>query len=129
MDLRKGTETILVVDDEAMVKDLARDILKRQGYTVLTAGGGEEAVELYRQNKGMITVVLLDILMPGVDGRQALRRIREIDPRARIIVSSGYDQMRDADGLLREGAVAFVQKPYRISELARVVGGIVEKNE
>jgi len=127
MELRKGSDTVLVVDDEAMVKDLARDILKRQGYTVLTAGGGEEAVDVYRQNKGMIAVVLLDILMPDVDGRQAFRRIREIDPRARVIVSSGYDQMRDADGLLREGAVAFVQKPYRIAELVRIVGDSVGK--
>ncbi len=127
MDLRKGTETILVVDDEAMVKDLARDILKRHGYTVLTAGGGEEAVELYRKNNGSISVVVLDILMPGVDGPEAFRRIRALDPHARIVVSSGYDQMHDADGLLREGALAFVQKPYRIAELLRAVSGAIEK--
>jgi DNA-binding NtrC family response regulator len=127
VDLGKGTETVLVVDDEAMVKDLARDILKRQGYTVLTAGGGEEAVELYRKNSGSIAVVVLDILMPGVDGTEAFRRIRALDPRARVVVSSGYDQMHDADGLLREGAVAFVQKPYRIAELVRVVSDAIAK--
>ncbi len=127
MELRRGTETVLVVDDEAMVKDLARDILKRHGYTVLTAGGGEEAVELYGKSNGSIAVVILDILMPGVDGPEAFRRIRAVDPAARIIVSSGYDQMHDADALLREGAVAFVQKPYRIAELVRAVGNALER--
>jgi DNA-binding NtrC family response regulator len=127
VDPRRGTGTILVVDDEAMVKDLARDILKRQGYTVLTAGGGEEAVELYRKNSGTIAVVVLDILMPGVDGPEAFRRIRALDPRARVVLSSGYDQMPDADGILREGAVAFVRKPYRIAELVRAVGDAIER--
>ncbi len=125
MELRRGAGTVLVVDDEAMVKDLARDILKRHGYTVLTAGGGEEAVELYRKSNGSIAVVLLDILMPGVDGREAFRRIREIDPGARVIVSSGYDRMHDAEGLIDEGAAAFVQKPYRMVELVRAVGDVI----
>jgi two-component system cell cycle sensor histidine kinase/response regulator CckA len=127
VELRRGTETVLVVDDEAMVKDLARDILKRYGYTVLTAGGGEEAVELYRHHQGVIAVVLLDILMPEMDGREAFRRIREIDPSAKIIVSSGFDQARDADELLDAGASAFVQKPYRITELVRTVGEIIQQ--
>jgi two-component system cell cycle sensor histidine kinase/response regulator CckA len=128
MELRRGTETVLVVDDEAMVRDLARDILKRYGYAVIVASGGEEAVELYRENRGSIAVVILDILMPGVDGREAFRRIREIDPAARVIVSSGFDHSQDADSLVREGATAFVQKPYRIAELVRAVGEAIEKN-
>ncbi len=127
MELRRGTETVLVVDDEAMVKDLARDILKRHGYTVLTAGGGEEAVEIYRQQQGSIAVVVLDILMPGMGGREAFRRIREIDPAARIIVSSGYGQSHDAQRLIGEGAAAFVPKPYRIAELVKAVGDVLEK--
>ena len=128
MELRKGTETVMVVDDEAMVKDLARDILKRYGYTVLTAGGGEEAVELYRKYRESIALVVLDILMPDMDGREAFRRIRAFDPSAKIIVSSGFDQARDADDLLREGASAFVQKPYRIAELVRAVGEVIERS-
>jgi len=68
MDLRRGAETVLVVDDDAMIKDLARDILERQGYTVLTAGGGEEAVAVCRERGREIAAVMLDILMPEVDG-------------------------------------------------------------
>ncbi len=129
MELRKGTETILVVDDEEMIKDLARDILARYGYTVLTAGGGEEAVEVYRRHKKEIAVVILDIMMPDVDGREVFRRIREIDPAAQVIISSGYNQEHDADALLREGAAGFVKKPYRIAELVGKLGEVLENKE
>lgn len=90
MDLRRETETILVVDDEEMIKDLARDILARYGYRVLSAAGGEEAVEVYRRHKKEIAVVVLGIVMPDVAGREVFRRIREIDPAARVITSSNY---------------------------------------
>ena len=129
MELRKGAETILVVDDEEMIKDLARDILARYGYTVLTAGGGEEAVEIYRQHKEEISVVVLDIVMPDVGGREVFRRIREIDPEAQVIISSGYDQERDASDLLKEGALRFVQKPYQIASLVGMVGEVIEKGK
>jgi len=127
--LRKGTETILVVDDEEMIKDLARDILARYGYTVLTAGGGEEAVEIFRQHHKEIAVVVLDIMLPDVNGREVFRRIREIDPAAQVIVTSGYDQERDANDLLKEGAVRFVQKPYRLASLVGMVGEVIEKGK
>jgi DNA-binding NtrC family response regulator len=129
MELRKGTETILIVDDEEMIKDLARDILARYGYTVLTAGGGEEAVDVFRQHKKEIAVVVLDIVLPGVDGREVFRRIRELDPEAQVIIASGYNQERDANDLLREGAVRFVQKPYRIASLVGTVGEVIEKGK
>jgi DNA-binding NtrC family response regulator len=129
MELRKGTETILVVDDEEMIMDIARDILARYGYTVLTAGGGEEAVEVYRKHKKEIAVVVLDIMLPDMGGREVFRRIREIDPAARVIISSGYSQEWDADDLLKEGALGFVQKPYRLASLVGTVGEVLEKKE
>jgi DNA-binding NtrC family response regulator len=127
--LRRGAETILIVDDEEMIKDLARDILARYGYTVLTAGGGEEAVEVYRRHKKEIAVVFLDIMLPDLSGREVFRRIRELDPAAQVIIASGYDRERDANDLLKEGAARFVQKPYRIAELVGAVGEVIEKNE
>ena len=129
MELRTGTETILVVDDEEMIKDIARDILSRYGYRVLTAGGGKEAVEVYRRHKKEISVVVLDIVMPDVGGREVFRRIREVDPAARVIIASGYHKERDANDLLREGAVRFVQKPYRIASLVGMVGEVLEKGK
>jgi len=127
MELRRGTETVLVVDDEQLVRELARDILKRYGYTVLMASGGEEAVELYRQHADKIAMVILDILMPDVDGVETFRRIREIDPAARVVISSGYDEAHAGEKLLQAGAAAFVQKPYRIAELLKVVREAIEQ--
>jgi CheY-like chemotaxis protein len=120
-------ESVLVVDDEMLVRELARDILKRHGFTVLMASGGEDAVERYRQNRDQIAAVVLDILMPDVDGVEAFRRIREINPEARVIISSGYDEGHAAETLLQQGASAFVQKPYRIAELLRVVREVIGK--
>ncbi len=127
-DLRRGTETILVVDDEPTVKELAGDILRRYGYTVLAAGGGEEAVALYQDRHDEIAVVLLDMVMPGMDGREVFRRVREINPRVKVIVSSGYSHDRDADDLLKQGAAGFVQKPYRMADLVKTVGNVLERN-
>jgi DNA-binding NtrC family response regulator len=111
-----------------MIRDLARDILERYGYTVVTAAGGAEAVEIYRRNGSFIAVVVLDILMPDMGGHEAFRLIREIDPAAQVIVSSGHDQERGANDLIREGAAAFVQKPYRITEFVTKVGEVIEKD-
>ena len=127
--LRRGTETILVVDDEEMITDLARDILVRFGYTVLTAYSGEEAVDVYRRHKQKISVVVLDIVLPDMDGRDVFRRIREMDPEAQVIISSGYNQERDATDLLDEGALLFMQKPYRIASLVGTVGEVIEKGK
>ncbi len=116
-----GSGTVLVVDDEPLIRDLARDILKRYGYEVIIAEGGAEAVELYRQFNEQISAVLLDMVMPEMDGREVFRRIRELDPAALVIVSSGYSHDRDADYLLEQGAAGFVQKPYRMVELAQAL--------
>ncbi len=127
--LRRGSETILVVDDEPMVKQLARDVLKRYGYTVLTAGGGEEAIDVFRQRSTEIDAVILDMVMPTMEGREVFRRLQEIKPGVKVIVSSGYSHDRDADGLLEQGARSFVQKPFRIAELVKVVGEVIEGKE
>src|SRR5512146_1552578 len=119
MELRDGCGTVLVVDDEPLVTELAGDILRRFGYSVLKASAGEEAVNLYQQKSQEIVAVILDIVMPGMDGREVFRRIRAINPEVKVVVSSGYSHDRDADELLEQGASGFVQKPYRIAELIR----------
>jgi two-component system cell cycle sensor histidine kinase/response regulator CckA len=123
--LRRGTETVLIVDDEPMITDLARDILRRYGYSVLIAGSGDEALEIYRRQSREIAVVILDIVMPGMDGREVFARLRTFNPEAKVIVSSGYNHDRDADDLLKQGAVGFAQKPYRIAELVAIVGEVL----
>jgi DNA-binding response OmpR family regulator len=127
MALRKGSETVLVVDDEALIAELVQDSLARHGYTVLTAASGEEALALYQRHAGKIAVVILDIRMPILNGFDTFRRIRAIDPRARIIISSGYDHDRDKGRLLKEGVSAFLDKPYRLDELVSTVGAVIDK--
>ena len=122
-----GSGTVLVVDDEPLIRSLARDILKRYGYEVIIAEGGAQAVEMYRQFGEQISVVLLDMVMPEMDGREVFRSIRELDPAAKIIVSSGYSHDRDADYLLEQGAAGFVQKPYRMVELANALSEVLAR--
>jgi PAS domain S-box-containing protein len=127
-DLRQGSELVLVVDDEPMIKTLAQDILQRYGYTVLTAEGGEEAIAIYSRQWKEISLVLLDMVMPKIDGREVFRRVREINPRVKVIVSSGYSHDRDADDLLEQGAAGFVQKPYRMADLLKMVEKVLDRN-
>ncbi len=128
MELQRGSGTILIVDDEPLVAELARDILRRFGYAVLTAQGGEEAIQLYRQHSGEVVAVLLDMVMPEMDGREVFQRLRGLNPEVKVVISSGYSHDRDADDLLEQGASGFVQKPYRIAELIRVVNEAVGKS-
>jgi PAS domain S-box-containing protein len=127
LGLRRGAETILVVDDEPTVRQLARDVLNRYGYRVLTAGGGEEAIDAFRQRSAEIDAVILDMVMPAMEGREVFRSLKEIKPGVKVIVSSGYGHNRDADDLIEQGARSFVQKPFRIAELVNVVGEVIDE--
>ena len=116
-----GTETILFVDDEEALRSLATASLGRLGYTVLTARNGFDALSLYEQNRGEIALVVLDLIMPEMGGVETFRRIREIDPAARVLVSSGYAGDGRVEQLIAEGAAGFLQKPYRLGTLAAAI--------
>jgi CheY-like chemotaxis protein len=107
-----GGGTVLLVDDEESVLTLATAILEEAGFTVLTARNGREAVERFREKRDEFVLVLLDLTMPEMSGREALREIRRIRGDVRVILSSGYpesDAVRDCPG---SGPVRFLQKPY-----------------
>ena len=120
--MHQGLGIVLVIDDEMMVGELARDILQRFGYTVLLVNNGEQAIDLYCRRSKEIVAVVLDMAMPGMDGREVFHRLRAVNANVKVIISSGYSQDQDADDLLKLGADGFVQKPYRIAELVKVVG-------
>jgi PAS domain S-box-containing protein len=117
-ELAEGCETVLVVDDEPLLRDLARAILEGQGYKVLLAGDGVEAVETYRRERS--DLVVLDLTMPRLSGREALRHLREIDPEVRVLFASGYtaEHLRDEE---HRQVLGFVKKPYRPEDLAYAV--------
>lgn len=118
---RAERRTILVVDDEPTIRDLTHDILVELGYEVLLASSGRAALEKYAAERERIDLVILDIIMPGMDDLETFRRLREIDPQARVLLSSGYSPEGTASEALKSGAIGFVQKPYRVADLGRAV--------
>jgi signal transduction histidine kinase/ActR/RegA family two-component response regulator len=114
-------ETVLLVDDEPSVREVCGDLLEALGYRVLRAASGEEALAVHTEYGREVDVVILDIGMPGMGGRRALRELKRIDPAARVIVASGYaDAVHGAD-MIAAGARAFLEKPYRAVTLARAL--------
>lgn len=122
-----GTGTVLVVDDEESVRTVAQIILEDSGYSVLTAPDGQEGVELFRAHADDVRLVLLDLTMPHMDGRQAMERIRQIRPNVRVLLSSGYDEQEASEELSSNRTTAFIQKPYRADQLLRKIGQMLAK--
>jgi CheY-like chemotaxis protein len=124
-----GRETILVVDDEETIRMLVKDILEEIGYSVLSAGDGFEALELYKEKDGKIGLVILDMTMPGMGGRETFEKLKELNPHVRAILSTGYSEDERARQMLAMGVKAFVQKPYRIDDRASTVRRILDSPE
>jgi two-component system, cell cycle sensor histidine kinase and response regulator CckA len=108
-----GTGTVLVVDDEEIVCNLARRTIENVGFSVLTAKDGEEAIRLFQQHRQEIECVVLDLTMPKMDGAETLRELRRISPAVRVILSSGYSEDRAQDRFSGWRLAGFIQKPYR----------------
>jgi CheY-like chemotaxis protein len=121
-----GDETILLVDDEAIIWDVVIDMLQGMGYTVILAADGRDCVEIYRDNPGEIDLVLLDMVMPEMNGKDAFFALKELDPEVKVLLQSGYIKEEDAQDVLDAGAKGFLRKPYRMHELARRIRGILD---
>jgi PAS domain S-box-containing protein len=121
-----GNETILVVDDEPVVLDVASSILKTLDYKVMVARDGLEAVEIYQSKYESIDLILLDMMMPRLDGRETFKRLKEINPKVRVLLSSGYSQDDRIQQALKEGVAGFIRKPYSIAELSKSVREVLK---
>lgn len=121
-----GTETILVVEDEELLRTLIQSLLENNGYTVLTAKDGEEAVELYRQAKDKIDLVLMDVGLPKLDGRGVFFGLRALNPNVKVILASGYLEPHIKTELMNAGAREFVQKPYIPNEVLMKIRKIID---
>ena len=116
-----GSGVVLVVDDERVVREMAKTALGREGYTVLLADSGPAAIDVLRGHPGEIALVVLDMSMPRMSGEEALWELRKIRPEVKVIVSSGYSEA-EAMTLFRGQRVSgFIQKPYTFRELAEKV--------
>src|SRR6266850_2033278 len=121
VDLPRGTETVLLVEDAAAVRAVARQVLQRQGYRVLEAADGEDALYLAARHQGTIDLVLTDVVMPRAGGRELAERLLAVRPDTRVLYMSGYtDDSVVRHGIL-EGGVAYLQKPFSPEGLARKV--------
>jgi len=116
-----GTETILLVDDEQVIIDVCRPMLEKLGYRILVAMSGNQALEIYKANKGQIDLVILDLIMPDMGGAEVFDSLKAIDADVRIILASGYSINGRAEELLGRGCRAFIQKPFRINEISEAV--------
>jgi two-component system cell cycle sensor histidine kinase/response regulator CckA len=121
-----GSETVLLVDDDEAVLKTGQRILESLGYTVLPAGDGREALQVYGRERARIDLVLLDLTMPRMSGLETLHELLQLDPRAKVILASGYSANGPGRAALAEGAAAFVQKPYDLHELALAVRAVLD---
>ncbi len=122
----RGHETILLIDDEAVILEVTGEILESLGYRVLTAGSGPEALEMYRRGRDRIDLVILDMIMPGMGGGETFDHLRAMNPEVKVILSSGYSLNGEAYGILERGCRAFIQKPFSVPAVSRKIREVLE---
>ena len=123
----KGSETILIVDDDPMASQVGRDILERWGYRVMVADSGTEAIEIYSEYKKRIHLVLLDVILPDLTGDQVFLTLKKINPNVLVIAASGYNVNQQIANLLGCGCVDFIQKPFQSRTLSSKVRTALDK--
>jgi len=119
--IARGTETILLVDDEKMVLEVSKELLESMGYRVYATGSGQEALAVYMKKQKEIDLVILDMIMPGISGGDTFDRLREINPGIKVLLSSGYSLIGAAKTIMDRGCNGFLQKPFRLSNLSSKV--------
>ncbi|MBW1813476.1 MAG: response regulator, partial [Deltaproteobacteria bacterium] len=127
--LSKGTETILLVDDEDIITDAVAELLEQIGYKVFWARSGREALSIYKSNKDKIHLVILDIIMPDILGGETFDRLREINPEIKVLLSSGYSLDGQATEIMDRGCNSFIQKPFNIKELSVKIREVLDAKD
>ncbi len=123
---RGGQETILVVDDEESILNFGEKFLRTYGYTVLKASNGEECLNIYREKKDIIDLIILDLIMPGMGGHKCLKELLKMNPKAKVIIASGYSADGFPKNLVEAGAKAFINKPYDVNQIFRAIREVLE---
>ena len=123
----QGAGTLLVADDETTARQVAKDALETYGFNVIGAANGKEAVELFQQHQDEIVAVLLDLMMPVMNGAEAYELIHSIRPNTPVVLSSGYTEQDVSERFAGKGPIAFIQKPYVLQDLAKKLREVLEK--
>jgi len=114
----RGTETVLVVDDEIIVRQMVTAVLKEYGYKVIAVASGAEAVDMLKELKGRIHLALLDMVMPGMDGEATFHALRQVEEGLPVLLTSGFADEQRSARLIEQGAKGMIHKPYKSEELA-----------
>jgi len=119
------TETVLLVDDEEIVIGVGKQMLEKLGFSVLTAANGKEAIDIYRNNKDRIGLVVMDMIMPGMGAGDTCEQLQAIDPGIKVLLSSGYGVDQQTSEVLNRGCKGFIQKPFNMQVLSEKIGEIL----
>ena len=120
-----GRETVLLVDDEEKIRNVCRESLKLLGYTVVTADSGERAIDIFKEMADTIDVVVLDMIMPGLSGKDTYRQLKQIKPDVRVLIASGYSIDVQEGDILGDGCSLMIQKPFKIDHLSMKIQELV----
>ncbi len=120
-EIQEGSGTILVIDDEKVMRNMADKMLSRIGYTVIMAEDGEKGIEIYREKMDEISLVILDMAMPGLSGKETFVSLKEIDEDVNVLLASGFQQDSRVQSILSLGVKGFISKPYNIFTLTESV--------
>ena len=122
-----GGESILLIDDEEMIRDIGRQLLEKLGYRVRTAAGRGEALAKFTEDPSKIDLVILDMIMPGAGGKEVYQELKAIDEEVCVLLCSGYSLDGDAAEILRQGCDGFIQKPFDIQQLSVKIREVLER--
>jgi len=125
-EMAGGHESILVIDDEDAIRQVAADILGSYGYRVRLASDGKEGVSIFARERGEFDMVILDMIMPKQGGRETFLELKKIDPQVRVLFSTGYSQNEKVNEILSLGVRGFIQKPYQVRDLLAKVRDILD---
>ena len=125
-EVLKGAETVLLVDDEDMIIDACEQLLEEMGYKVLIAKGGKDAIKVYKKNMDEIDMVILDMIMPDMGGGETYDKLKEINPKIKVLLASGYSIDGQASEILDRGCNGFIQKPFQMENLSRKIKEVLE---
>ncbi len=117
---------VLLIDDEPLVRKVGLDMLEALGHTAVAAADGREGIDLFSSRSDEFDAVIIDLILPDMEGEEVFKEVRRINPAVQVILSSGYPAGEDVQQLLDEGNAAFVQKPYRLADLSQALESRVE---
>ena len=128
MNQQDQKPTVFVIDDEESIRMMAVDMLTDSGYNVISAGDGKEALKIFEQSGDKVDLVLLDMIMPGIDGPEILNRLQKLKPDVKVILSSGIPAKDVPEDMLQSETVQFIEKPYLIEDLLVKISNMIQEN-